>query len=152
MSFGRLEKPAGNRPMSEINVTPLVDVMLVLLVIFIITAPLMTSQLDLELPKAPAPIAEKVQENDAFVAIAIDAQGQLYWDDVAVDEASLIARLTQTGKANPATELRLRADTAVPYGQVVRLIAMAQTAGLSRIGFLADPATGEPPPEQLRKP
>lgn len=152
MSFGRLEKPAGNRPMSEINVTPLVDVMLVLLVIFIITAPLMTSQLDLELPKAPAPIAEKVQENDAFVAIAIDAQGQLYWDDVAVDEASLIARLTQTGKANPATELRLRADTAVPYGQVVRLIAMAQTAGLSRIGFLADPATGEPPPEPLRKP
>jgi biopolymer transport protein TolR len=152
MSFGRLEKPAGNRPMSEINVTPLVDVMLVLLVIFIITAPLMTSQLDLELPKTPAPVAEKAQESDAFVAIAIDAQGQVYWDDARVDEEGLRARLTQTGKANPATELRLRADTAVPYGQVVRLIAMAQTAGLSRIGFLADPTTGEPPPEQPRKP
>ena len=152
MSFGRLEKPVGNRPMSEINVTPLVDVMLVLLVIFIITAPLMTSQLDLELPKTPAPVVERAQESDAFVAIAIDAQGQIYWDDTKVDEEGLRVRLTQTGKANPVTELRLRADTAVPYGQVVRLIAMAQTAGLSRIGFLADPVTGEPPPEQPRKP
>jgi biopolymer transport protein TolR len=130
--------------MSDINVTPLVDVMLVLLVIFIITAPLMTSQLDLELPKTPAPVVEKTQESEAFVAIAMDAQGQIYWDDVMVDEAALGARLAQTGKANPATELRLRADTAVPYGQVVRLIAMAQAAGLSRIGFLADPATGAP--------
>ncbi|WP_331000251.1 biopolymer transporter ExbD [Hydrogenophaga crassostreae] len=138
--------------MSEINVTPLVDVMLVLLVIFIITAPLMTSQLDLELPKTPTPVAEKVQETDAFVAIAIDATGQVYWDDAAVDEAGLGARLAQTGKTNAATELRLRADTAVPYGQVVRLIAMAQAAGLSRIGFMADPATGEPQPLVPRKP
>ena len=152
MSFGRLEKPTGNRPMSEINVTPLVDVMLVLLVIFIITAPLMTSQLDLELPKTPAPVAEKAQETDVFVAIAIDAQGQIYWDDAKVDDDGLRARLATAGKTNPATELRLRADTAVPYGQVVKLIAMAQTAGLSRIGFLADPATGEPQPVSPRKP
>jgi biopolymer transport protein TolR len=152
MSFGRLEKPTGHRPMSEINVTPLVDVMLVLLVIFIITAPLMTSQLDLELPKTPAPVAEAPEKSDAFATIAIDAQGQMFWDDVALSEEALRERLLKTASTDTQTELRLRADAGVPYGQVVRLIAMAQTAGLSRIGFLADPATGEPTPQTPAKP
>jgi biopolymer transport protein TolR len=135
MSFGRLEKPMRHRPMSEINVTPLVDVMLVLLVIFIITAPLMTSKVELELPKTQAPVAETTQEDAAFVSINIDAQGQVFWDDEA-----------QAAQLDTATELRLRADTAVPYGQVVQLIGMAQAVGLSRIGFVADPATGKPLP------
>ena len=152
MSFGRLEKPRGNQPMSDINVTPLVDVMLVLLVIFIITAPLMTSKVALRLPKASAPVAETPQESEAFVAINIDAQGQVYWDDEAVDTTALRERLTEAAKTDTATELRLRADTAVPYGQVVQLIGMAQAAGLSRIGFVADPATGTPLPETPRKP
>jgi biopolymer transport protein TolR len=152
MSFGRLEKPVRNRPMSEINVTPLVDVMLVLLVIFIITAPLMTSKLALELPKAQAPVAEKTQAPDAFVSLNIDAKGQVYWDDEAVDTATVRERLAQAAKVDTATELRLRADTAVPYGQVVQLIGMAQAVGLSRIGFVADPITGAPLPEAARKP
>lgn len=138
--------------MSEINVTPLVDVMLVLLVIFIITAPLMTSKVDLELPKATAPAAEKTQAPEAFVAVNIDARGQVYWGDEAVDPTALRARLVQAAKADTATELRLRADTAVPYGQVVQLIGMAQAVGLSRIGFVADPLTGQPLPEAPRKP
>ena len=152
MSFGRLEKPTGHRPMSEINVTPLVDVMLVLLVIFIITAPLMTSKLALDLPKAQAPVTEKTQAPDPFVSINIDAKGQVYWDDEAVNTASLRERLALAAKADTATELRLRADTAVPYGQVVQLIGMAQAVGLSRIGFVADPVTGAPLAETPRKP
>jgi biopolymer transport protein TolR len=151
MGFGRLEKPAGHRPMSDINVTPLVDVMLVLLVIFIITAPLMTSQLALELPKTET-AADKVQEPESFVSIAIDAQGQVFWDEQPVDVAGLRERLQKAAEQDSATELQLRADTNVPYGQVVQLIGMAQSVGLSRIGFVADPVTGEPLPGETRKP
>ena len=140
MSFGRLEKPARHEPMSDINVTPLVDVMLVLLVIFIIAAPLMSSRLELELPKtsdmaaAPEPVA--------FISISVDPQGQVFWDDQPVDAETLKQRLAQTARQDPETELQLRADTAVPYGRVVQLIGLAQSVGLSRIGFVADPATG----------
>jgi len=141
MSFGRLEKPAGHQPMSDINVTPLVDVMLVLLVIFIITAPLMASRLALELPKAAAPAAAAA-EPAVFVSISLNAQGQTYWGDEAVDTTVLRQRLQEAAQRDPATEVQLRADTAVPYGRVVQLIGMSQTAGLSRIGFVADPATG----------
>ena len=152
MSFGRLEKPRGNQPMSDINVTPLVDVMLVLLVIFIITAPLMTSQLALELPQAETPVAEQAPEPESSVAIGIDAQGQVFWEGEAVNAEVLRERLQQASKADPATELQLRADTAVPYGRVVQLIGMAQSVGLSRIGFVADPVSGAPLPDAARKP
>jgi biopolymer transport protein TolR len=143
VSFGRLEKPGGNQPISDINVTPLVDVMLVLLVIFIITAPLMSSRLELELPKADEKAAQ-VEEPEAFVSISVDAQGQVYWDEQPVDAAALQQRLEETARRDPDTELQLRADTAVPYGRMVQLIGMAQSVGLSRIGFVADPATGAP--------
>ena len=141
MSFGRLERDPGARPMSDINMTPLIDVMLVLLVIFIITAPLMSSRLELELPKASEPVAASA-EPEAFISISVDPQGQGFWDEQPVDAATLKQRLTQTAQRNPETELQLRADTAVPYGRVVQLIGLAQSAGLSRIGFVADPATG----------
>jgi biopolymer transport protein TolR len=143
MSFGRLEKPAGHQPMSDINVTPLVDVMLVLLVIFIITAPLMASRLALELPKAETP-ASAAPEPEAFVSVSLDAGGQSYWGEQAVDADTLRQRLAEVARRNPATEVQLRADTSVPYGRVVQLIGMAQTAGLTRIGFVADPALGVP--------
>ena len=143
MSFGRLEKPARHEPVSEINVTPLVDVMLVLLVIFIITAPLMSSRLELELPKTAEPVAQ-AEEPAAFVSISVDARGQVYWDDQPVDAAGLKQRLADTARRDPETELQLRADTAVPYGRMLQLIGQAQSVGLSRIGFVADPATGQP--------
>ncbi|MDO9572135.1 MAG: biopolymer transporter ExbD [Hydrogenophaga sp.] len=144
MAFGRLEKPAGHRPMSDINVTPLVDVMLVLLVIFILAAPLMASRLALELPKTEAAGAPAVDASAAFVALSVDAQGQAYWDDQPIEADALRQRLQATAERDPATELQLRADTAVPYGRVVQLIALAQTAGLSRIGFVADPTAPAP--------
>lgn len=139
MSFGRLEKAPGHQPMSDINVTPLVDVMLVLLVIFILATPLMASRLALELPKAATPAAS-AQEPAAVVRIALDAQGTLYWDEESIDPASLSQRLQRAAQADPATEMQLRADTAVPYGRVLQIIGQAQQAGLSRIGFVADPA------------
>jgi biopolymer transport protein TolR len=143
VSFGRLEKPARQEPMSEINVTPLVDVMLVLLVIFIIAAPLMSSRLELELPKTGESVAPVV-EPEAFVAVSVDAKGQVYWSDEPIDLAELQRRLAQAAQRNTDTEVQLRADTAVPYGRVVQLIGLAQSAGLARIGFITDAMPGAP--------
>ena len=142
MSFGRLEKPAGHQPMSDINVTPLVDVMLVLLVIFIVATPLMAGRLALELPKAEVPAS--VSQAQTSVSIGLDAAGQTFWGDQAVDAATLDQRLRETAQRDPATEVQLRADTAVPYGRVVQLIGLAQAAGLSRIGFVAEQAAPAP--------
>ncbi len=144
MSFGGLEKPAGHQPMSEINVTPLVDVMLVLLVIFIIAAPFLASRLALDLPRAEVPAAAQAGAESAFVAIEVDAGGQVHWDGQPVDVPALRERLRETAQRDPATELQLRADARVAYGEVVRLIGLAQSAGLYRIGFVAD--TPPPPP------
>lgn len=138
MSFGGLEKPAGHRPMSDINVTPMVDVMLVLLVIFIIAAPFMASRLALDLPQAEQPGAQVAQEPDAFLSISIDPRGQAFWDEEPISAEALKQRLQETARSNPDAEVQLRADAAVPYGRVVELIALSQAAGLSRIGFVTD--------------
>jgi biopolymer transport protein ExbD len=140
MSFGRLEKATAHKPMSEINVTPLVDVMLVLLVIFIITAPLMASRLALNLPQVEFQAVATEPANAATVSIGLDAAGQAFWGDEAVDSATLSARLRDAAQRDATTEVQLRADTSVPYGRVVQVIAQAQAAGLARIGFVADPA------------
>ncbi len=145
MSFGGLEKPVGYRPMSDINVTPLVDVMLVLLVIFIIAAPFMASRLALDLPQAEQSAAAMAsQEPEAFVAIALDPQGQAYWDEVPIGIDELKQRLQATARSNPDAEVQLRADATVPYGRVVELIGLSQAAGLSRIGFVTDELPGAP--------
>ena len=138
MSFGRLEHRPPARPMSEINVTPLVDVMLVLLVIFMLTAPLLTSAIRLDLPQA-----EGLQSGEApqAVTVALDAQGQLYFNDKPTDAAGLAQQFEATARRHRDTEVQLRVDEAVPYGQVVALMGAAQKAGLSRIGFVAQPAS-----------
>jgi biopolymer transport protein TolR len=135
MAFGRLEHAKTNAPMSDINVTPLVDVMLVLLVIFILTAPLMTSAIRLDLPKA-----EGTQAGDAPLAVTlvINLQGQVYLNDKSVALTDLAAQLKIMAAQRPDTEVQLRADQAVPYGRVVEVMGVAQKAGLSRIGFVAD--------------
>jgi len=142
MSFGGLEKPVGHQPMSDINVTPLVDVMLVLLVIFIIAAPFMAGRLALDLPRVEMPDSGPAG-GGVFVAVEVDARGQIHWDGRPVSQDSLRGLLQETARRNPATELQLRADASVPYGQVVQLIGLAQSAGLSRIGFVAE----APPPQ-----
>lgn len=135
MSFGRLASRSGPPPMSEINMTPLIDVMLVLLVIFIVSAPLMATSLRLDLPRADAAAPSDALQS---IAIAIDEEGRLYVGDVAVDAAALAERVRQAARANPATEVQLRADSRVPYGRVAELIGVVQEAGLRRIGFVAE--------------
>ncbi len=135
MAFGRLERTSRPAPMSDINMTPLIDVMLVLLVIFIITAPLMTSSLKLDLPKTDAATPTSAP---AFIALAIDAQGRLFFGDDLLARDALAQRVTAAAKANPQLEVQLRADQKVPYGQVADLIAMIQKAGLTRIGFVTE--------------
>jgi biopolymer transport protein TolR len=136
VSFGRLERARGSRPFSDINVTPLVDVMLVLVVIFIITAPLLASAIRLDLPTTEA--AEPVQA-PATISVTLDAQGQVFVDDQPVDAGALADRLAQAARSSRDTEVQLRADRSVPYGRVVEVIGAAQLAGLSRIGFVAEP-------------
>jgi biopolymer transport protein TolR len=139
MAFGRLERNRGAQPMSDINMTPLIDVMLVLLVIFMITAPLMTSSLKLDLPKSDA---AQPADTPQFVSVAIDPTGQLWFGEERVDAAALAARVAEAAAKSPQTEVQLRADRNVPYGRVAELIGIVQKAGLSRIGFVAEvPAT-----------
>ena len=122
--------------MSDINMTPLVDVMLVLVVILIITAPLLASSIRLDLPRTSA-----AKPNDAplFVTVVLDKGGQAFLDDKPASDEQLAQRLAQAAKANPDTEIQLRADAAVPYGRVVQVMGAAQKAGLNRIGFVAEP-------------
>ncbi len=141
MTFGRLERTPGSQPMSEINVTPMVDVMLVLLVIFILTAPLLASSIKLDLPKTDA---AKPGEAPAFVTLVVDKAGQVFLNDQPVAIDQLRSSLTKTARQNPDTEVQLRADAAVPYGRVVEVMGVAQKAGLGRIGFVADPAASQP--------
>ena len=135
MSFGRLERAKGGEPMSEINVTPMVDVMLVLLVIFILTAPLLASSIRLDLPKTDA---AKNADAASFLTVVVNKAGQIFVNDQPVTLDALRSRLLQTPANNPDTEVQLRADTSVPYGQVVAVMGAVQKAGLNRIGFVAD--------------
>jgi biopolymer transport protein TolR len=121
--------------MSDINMTPLIDVMLVLLVIFMITAPLMVSSVQVDLPKAAGASASNAPK---FVELSIDRSGQVYVNDAVQSNEALAELLTATARANPEAEVRLRADTTVPYGRVVEIMGQAQKAGLSHIGFVAD--------------
>ena len=135
MAFGRLKRSAAAQPMSDINMTPLIDVMLVLLVIFMITAPLMTSSLKLDLPKSDA---AQPTDTPAFVSVAIDPQGRLYFGEEQVEPAAFAARIADAARKNPQTEVQLRADRSVPYGRVAELIGVVQKAGLDRIGFVTE--------------
>ena len=136
MSFGRLERTTGAQPMSDINMTPLVDVMLVLVVIFILTAPLMVSAVRLDLPRTgQAQPADVVRP----LLLAIDAQGAIFLDNQPQTLQALAAALAPVAAQDAQTEVQLRADTAVPYGRVVEVMGVVQQAGLSRIAFVADP-------------
>ena len=134
--FGRLERTQGPQPMSDINVTPLVDVMLVLVVIFIITAPLLASSIKLDLPTSDAAQTSEVPK---FVSVVVDKTAQVFLNDQKTELPALAESLRKAAAANPDTEVQLRADEAVAYGKVVEVMGVAQKAGLNRIGFVVEP-------------
>ena len=137
MTLGRLPRRPAPEPMSQINVTPLVDVMLVLLVIFILPAPFLGSAIKLDLPRASAgaPAAPAPQT----LLLELDRQGQTLLNGQPVSAEQLARGLADVAASRPDVELQLRADQAVPYGRVVQMLALAQQAGIGRIGFVTDP-------------
>ncbi|MDR0227211.1 MAG: biopolymer transporter ExbD [Burkholderiaceae bacterium] len=149
MAFGRLSsKEAQGQPLHAINVTPLVDVMLVLVVIFILAAPMLASSLRVQLPQAQGtqPIAA-ADAGDALL-LEVDANGALWVQGQMTSAEDLRQRLAELGLRNPQAELQLRADQAVPYGRVAELMGWAHAAGLTRIGFVAEPAPASVPPSR----
>lgn len=125
-----------NTPMVEINVTPLVDVMMVLLIIFIITAPLLTHALNVNLPQVTSQSEPRKPEE---ITVTINGQGQTYWDGQLVDAAALEKRLTAAAQRNPQPVLRLRADRNTLYQRLAEIMAKAQNAGVTRLGFVTEP-------------
>ena len=141
MSFGRLDRTPGSQPMSDINMTPLIDVMLVLVVIFIITAPLLASSIKLDLPKTDA---AKPGDAPKSVTVVVDATGRAYIKDQPMTLDDLVRQFSASKLVNPDTEVQLRADRVVPYGRIVEVMGAAQKAGLNRIGFVADNTATKP--------
>mgnify|MGYP001600741015 CR=1 FL=1 len=120
----------------EINTTPLVDVMLVLLIIFIITIPVMNHSVKIDLPRATNQPNETKPEN---INLAIDAQGKVYWNAETVDAAQLTARIADAAQKKPQPELHLRVERTTQYEKVAQVMAAAQSGGLGKIGFVTDP-------------
>ncbi len=140
MAFGSFQRGGHAQPVAEINTTPLVDVMLVLLVIFMITLPLITHRLAVDLPETEAN-APSASANPAPVELGIDANGQLFWNGVALGEADLEPRLQETARGEPKPELHLYADKGTPYQRLAEVMAAAQRNGLTRIGFITESRT-----------
>lgn len=147
MAFGGFNQNQQAAPMSDINVTPMVDVMLVLLVIFIITAPLFTHAIKLDLPAAQS---EAAPEKPETISLSINGAGQIFWGNDAVTRADLEARLAQAALKKPQPELHLRADKATRYEVIAEVMAAAQGKGLTRLGFVTDPKAGAAKPAEAK--
>ena len=136
MAFGGFNQGNQNTPMAEINMIPLIDVMLVLLVIFIITAPLLTHSVKIDLPKASSTPNLTRPEN---IQLAIDAQGTVFWNGEALQRDAWRARMQASAKLTPQPEVHIRGDATAAYGKVAVVLADASKAGLTRIGFVSHP-------------
>jgi len=136
MAFGGFNQGGRNAPMAEINMIPLIDVMLVLLVIFIITAPLLTHSVKIDLPRASS--APNVTKPDN-IQLAINAQGRVYWNGEPLDRPGWRSRMDAAARHSPQPELHVSADRAVAYAHIAILLADASKSGLTRIGFVSTP-------------
>jgi biopolymer transport protein ExbD len=136
MAFGSFDSRGTSAPVSDINMVPLIDVMLVLLVIFIVTAPLLTHAVKLDLPTASsrpdAPVPDKID-------FAIDLSGALYWNGEAVNREEAARRFVAESRKQPQPEIHLRADENIPYRLVAQTLADASKAGLTKVGFVSQP-------------
>ena len=129
----------GNKPMAEINVTPFVDVMLVLLVIFMVTAPLLTVGVPVDLPKTEA---KPLQGQDEPLAVSVDKDGEIWLQETKVDAATLVPRLNAIVGNKPDTRIFVRGDKTVSYGRVLEVMGILNTAGFTRVGLVTErPAT-----------
>ncbi len=138
MAFGSFnDQGSGQQPMSEINVTPLVDVMLVLVIIFIITAPLLTHGIKIDLPKASSAANPEKPET---VTLSLDADGKVFWNDAPIKAEELATRMAEAAKKQPQPELHLRADQNTRYQRLAEIMSAARNAGLTKLGFVTDPS------------
>ncbi|PTQ89350.1 protein TolR [Agitococcus lubricus] len=122
--------------MSEINMTPLVDVMLVLLIIFIITVPVLTHAVKVDLPRANNQ-PNQVQQKP--ISISINAQGQVFWNDTPIEPAALAQQFSQIAQQQPQPEVHIRGDRKVEYEYVMQVMAQAQRSGVQKLGFITEP-------------
>ena len=129
------------RPLAEINVTPLVDVMLVLLVIFMVTAPLMTSGVSVDLPKTNA---QPLNNDSQPLTVSINAQGQIYLQDQVVDLTDLVAKLQAIAQNNPDRRIFVRGDKDLAYGRIMQVMATITNGGFTKVALLAE-QTAAPP-------
>ncbi|MFQ2131734.1 ExbD/TolR family protein [Aeromonas hydrophila] len=137
MAFGKLSDEGDDQPLSEINMIPMIDVMLVLLIVFMITAPLLTNAVKLELPEASSQLNQPDKQD---INLAIDGAGKIYWNDQEVNEATLLAKMERAGQAEgELPEIQLRIDRKVEYGIIARVMAQASQHGLHKIAFVSQP-------------
>jgi len=136
MAFGGFQQKGNTAPMAEINMVPLIDVMLVLLVIFIITAPLLTHAVKIDLPRTTA---DSTPPAPSKIEFSIDQAGALFWNGEPVDKATAVTRMQEAGQQQPQPELHLRADRDTKYQVIAEVMAEAAKAGLGKIGFVSDP-------------
>ena len=137
MAFASMDGGDDNEPLAEINMVPLIDVMLVLLIIFMVTAPLLTHAVKVDLPKASSSANLTKPDN---VQLAIDANSQLFWNGEAVNGEQFTERLKSAGAQQPQPELHIRAERTTPYEKVAQVTSEAARLGLARIGFVTDPS------------
>ena len=134
MAFGTQDET--DEVMNEINMTPLVDVMLVLLIIFIITVPVMQHSVNLNLPRASSTLQDARPET---VRLSVNAQGEYFWNEDRISDADLALRLKVQAAREPQPDLHIRGDKDVRYERVAQLMTAAQQAGLRKIGFITEP-------------
>lgn len=121
--------------MNEINMTPLVDVMLVLLIIFLVTLPAIHHAVKIDLPHASS---QKVEEKPKTIDLAIQADGTVMWNDQPVSTAELDAKIAEAAKVDPQPELHIRADHKIAYENVAQVMSAAQAGGLTKLGFVTE--------------
>ncbi|MBS2022769.1 MAG: biopolymer transporter ExbD [Deltaproteobacteria bacterium] len=142
MAFGGGSDSSGRRAMTDINVTPLVDVMLVLLIIFMVTAPLIQSGVKVDLPKTQA---QQMEHSEEKLVLAITKDHKVFLGDTEIAYVDLEKKLTANARIQKEKELYLQADRGLPYGFVVEVMAIARRAGVESLGMITDP-------EQTRHP
>lgn len=141
MAFGSFDNKRSNGTVSEINMVPLIDVMLVLLVIFIITAPLLSHSIKINVPQASA---EPVEQDPKTIDLAVNEHGALFWNEQAITLDELAQRFAAESKLDPQPEIRIRADLNTRYEVLAQIMGSAKSGGLKRIGFITRPAPATP--------